>query len=93
MGKRAVREKIKPRKTGEAGPKPVKSKKVGEENLIKKGIRFLKEVKIEAKKITWPGKREVFMTTLMVLFFSLFIGAYLGLLDIVYNAIISLLVR
>jgi len=93
MGKRGVREKARTNKIKDTVQKPARSKKIEEENFIKKGIRFLKEVKIEAKKITWPGKKEVFMTTLMVLFFSLFIGAYLGLLDIIYNAIISLIVR
>jgi preprotein translocase subunit SecE len=29
----------------------------------------------------------------MVVIFSLFIGAYLGILDIIYNFIISILVR
>ncbi len=63
------------------------------ETFINKGIKFLKEVKIEAKKITWPQRKQVLMTSLMVIIFSLFIGAYLGILDVVYNFIISFLVR
>lgn len=63
------------------------------ENFIQRAVRFLKEVKIEAKKITWPDKKQVFASTLMVLAFSLFVGGYLGLLDVIYNAIISFLVR
>ena len=61
--------------------------------FIDKAITFLKEVKIEAKKITWPERKQVFMTALMVTVFSLFIGAYLGLLDAIYNFIISLIMR
>uniref|UniRef100_A0A7V4JPZ9 Protein translocase subunit SecE n=1 Tax=Thermodesulfobacterium geofontis TaxID=1295609 RepID=A0A7V4JPZ9_9BACT len=64
-----------------------------EENFIVKGVKFLKEVKIEAKKITWPPKKQVLLSALMIMFFSIVIGAYLGLLDIIYNALISFLVR
>jgi len=63
------------------------------ENLLSKGTRFLREVKLEAKKVTWAQRKQTLMTSLMVIFFSLFIGAYLGLLDIIYNFIISLLVK
>lgn len=61
--------------------------------FISRGVKFLKEVKIEAKKITWPQRKQVLMTSLMVILFSLFIGAYLGILDIIYNFIISFLVK
>ncbi|MCS7200013.1 MAG: preprotein translocase subunit SecE [Caldimicrobium sp.] len=62
-------------------------------NIINRGLRFLKEVKIEGQKITWAGRKQVLMSSLMVIFLSIFIGAYLGLLDIIYNFIISLLVK
>ncbi len=73
----------------------VKSKNINikEENLLNKAVKFLKDVKIEAKKITWPERKQVLMSALMVLAFSLFIGGYLGLLDVIYNFIISFLVR
>ncbi len=58
-----------------------------------RALRFLKEVKLEAKKITWAQRKPVFMTSLMVIFLSLFIGAYLGLLDIIYNFIISIVLK
>lgn len=64
-----------------------------EEGFIVRAIDFLKEVKVEAKKITWPQRKQVLVSTLMVVFFSLFIGGYLGILDVVYNFIISLLIK
>lgn len=63
------------------------------ENLISRGVLFIKEVKLEAKKITWAQRKQVIMTSLMVIFLSLFIGAYLGILDIIYNFIIGLMVK
>ncbi|MDK2861078.1 MAG: preprotein translocase subunit SecE [Thermodesulfobacterium sp.] len=71
----------------------LKDQDLNKENFKDRVVRFLKEVKIEAKKITWAPKKQVFMGTLMVVIFSLFIGAYLGILDIIYNFIIFILVR
>jgi len=70
-----------------------KSLKEREENLIGKGVKFLKEVKIEAKKITWPPKKQVVISALMIMFLSMLIGGYLGILDVIYNVLISFLVR
>ncbi len=94
MGKRAVvNKKTKLIDKNVSKAKSVGAKGAKQENFITKAVRFLKEVKIEAKKITWPDKKQVFMSALMVLLFSVFIGAYLGLLDIFYNFLISLLMR
>jgi len=71
----------------------VKNINIKEGNLVNKAVKFLKDVKIEAKKITWPERKQVLMSALMVLAFSLFIGGYLGLLDVIYNFTISFLVR
>jgi preprotein translocase subunit SecE len=65
----------------------------GSVSFLERTTRFLKEVKIEARKITWAQRKPVLMTSLMVIFFSLFIGAYLGILDVIYNFIISLMVK
>ncbi|MBO8142960.1 MAG: preprotein translocase subunit SecE [Thermodesulfobacterium sp.] len=78
-------------KPKEAKNKIVKERK--EENLVVKGVKFLKEVKIEAKKITWPLKKQVLVSALTIMFFSLLIGGYLGLLDVIYNILISFLVK
>jgi len=69
--------------------------KVGESSIgfIERGKLFLKEVKIEAKRITWPVRKQVLISTATVIFLSLFIGAYLGLLDMIYNFIISIILR
>jgi len=62
-------------------------------NYIEKILNFLREVKLEAKKITWPGRKQVLITALVVIFFSFFIGAYLSLLDVIYSFIISFILR
>ncbi len=73
--------------------KTAKTIKHKEENLVSKGVKFLKEVKIETKKITWPQRKQILLSALMIMFFSLLIGGYLGLLDVIYNVLMSFLMK
>ena len=43
---------------------------------------FFSEVKSELKKVTWPSRKEVYATTIVVIVTTLFFGFYLWLLDI-----------
>ena len=43
---------------------------------------FLGEVRNEMKRVTWPGKREVYATTVVVILVSVFFGVYLWVVDI-----------
>jgi preprotein translocase subunit SecE len=70
-----------------------KKVKLSPTGFLDRAKGFLKEVKIEAKRITWPERKQVLRGTATVVFLSLFIGAYLGLLDMIYNFIISIILR
>ena len=50
---------------------------------------FLSEVRGELKKVTWPGRAEVYATTLVVMATSVFFGFYLWGLDLVFSRILS----
>ena len=47
------------------------------------GMAFLREAKAELKKVTWPGKTQIWYSTLIVIAFTLVVSVYLGLLDAV----------
>ena len=51
---------------------------------------FLQEVRSELKKVTWPGRKEVSSTTLVVIATSIFFGFYLWGLDLVFSRALSL---
>ena len=51
---------------------------------------FLTEVRAELKKVTWPSRKEVSSTTLVVIATSIFFGFYLWGLDIVFSRALSL---
>ena len=43
---------------------------------------FLREVRNEMKRVTWPSQREVYATTVVVILTSAFFGLYLWGLDL-----------
>jgi preprotein translocase subunit SecE len=43
---------------------------------------FLTEVRNEMRRVTWPSRREVYATTVVVILTSAFFGLYLWLLDL-----------
>jgi preprotein translocase subunit SecE len=46
---------------------------------------FLIEVRNELKRVTWPSRKEVYATTVVVILTSIFFGLYLFALDGVLN--------
>ena len=51
-------------------------------------ITFYGDVKAELKKVTWPSKKEVYGTTLVVIITVFFFGVYLFLVDIVLRNLV-----
>jgi preprotein translocase subunit SecE len=47
---------------------------------------FLSEVRNEMKRVTWPSKREVYATTVVVILVSVFFGLYLWLVDLALSS-------
>jgi preprotein translocase subunit SecE len=47
---------------------------------------FYLDVRSEMRKVSWPGRQEVFSTTLIVIAAVLFFGAYLGVVDVALGA-------
>jgi len=52
-------------------------------------ITYLKEVRLELKKVTWPKVSEVVKLTLTVLLISGVIGIYLGGLDFAFTKLLE----
>jgi len=44
-------------------------------------MTFLREAKAELKKVTWPEKKQIWNSTLIVIAFTLLVSVYLGVLD------------
>jgi len=56
-------------------------------------INFIKEVIEEAKKVTWPTRKQTILFTVAVLAVSLIVAYYLGLLDFIFSKGLGWLLR
>ena len=54
---------------------------------------FLTEVRNEMRRVTWPGRREVWATTVVVILVSAFFGLYLWGLDLALTWAMNLVFR
>jgi len=54
-----------------------------------RGREFFHEVRQEMKRVTWPSRREVYATTVVVILTSVFFGLYLFGVDLLLNAVIT----
>jgi preprotein translocase subunit SecE len=58
-----------------------------EKNIFKRMGAYLREVRGEMKKVTWPSKDDMIKTTLAVIVISLFFGVYLFGVDFIFSRI------
>ena len=61
--------------------------------MIEKIRVFLKEVKIEFKKVSWPSRRDTVMSTSVVLIAVFIISIFLGFVDLGLSRIIQSLFK
>lgn len=71
--------------------KPVATKP--KENIISKSIQFLREVKVELKKVAWPTRKQTFGSTLVVIILVTIIAFFLGAVDIGLSSLVKLVLR
>ncbi len=46
-----------------------------------KAIQFFKEVRSELAKVSWPARNELLVSTLAVIFFSIVLAGFIGIVD------------
>ena len=60
---------------------------------MNKVITFLKEVKAELLKVTWPTRKQAIRLTIVVLVVSVIVGLYIGILDYILTKITEILLK
>ena len=58
-------------------------------NLPQKIVIFLKQVRLEMKKVNWPTKRETARYTLIVVGVAVVVAVFLGGLDFIFATILN----
>ncbi|MEW6260553.1 MAG: preprotein translocase subunit SecE [Thermodesulfobacteriota bacterium] len=60
---------------------------------IAESIQFLREVRVELKKVTWPTRKQTIGSTIAVILLVLIISLFLGLIDIGLSSLLQLILK
>lgn len=61
--------------------------------MFKKLVKFLREVKLELKKVSWPSRREISGSTGVVIMSVVIVAVYLGVVDNILQQLMRLIHR
>jgi preprotein translocase subunit SecE len=60
---------------------------------IDKGLQFLREVKVELKKVVWPTRKQTIGSTVVVLILVIIISIFLGMVDMGLSSLIRVVLK
>ena len=73
---------------------PAKTAAVAQDkNFLQKSIQFLREVKVELKKVTWPSRKQAIGSTVVVIVLVMLISLFLGVVDIGLSSLIRVVLQ
>ena len=72
-----------------AGPVATKPK----DNIFTKSAQFLREVKVELKKVTWPSRKQTIGSTAVVIALVMIISLFLGVVDFGISSLIRIVLQ
>lgn len=56
-------------------------------------LQFLREVRLELKKVSWPTREQTVASTVMVLMVSIVVAIFLGVVDLGLARFVAALIR
>ncbi len=59
--------------------------------LYEKLVQFLKEVRMELSKVSWPSRNELTVSTTAVIFFTVVMAGFIGIIDFALVKILEIL--
>jgi len=62
-------------------------------SYINKGLQFLREVKVELKKVVWPTRKQTLSSTVVVIILTMIIALFLGVVDIGLSSLIRVVLH
>jgi len=62
-------------------------------NIVDKSMQFLREVKVELKKVTWPSRKQTIGSTVVVIILVMIISLFLGLVDVGLSSLIRVILQ
>ena len=73
---------------------PAKNAPTGKiRGVIDQSLQFLREVKIELKKVAWPSRKQTIGSTVVVLILVFIVSAFLGIVDMGLSSLVRLVLQ
>ncbi len=66
---------------------------INNDSVINRWMQFLREVKVEFKKVAWPSRIQTAGSTVIVIILVIFVSFYLGLVDVILSGLIRLVLH
>jgi preprotein translocase subunit SecE len=63
------------------------------DNIFTKTTQFLREVKVELKKVTWPSRKQTIGSTAVVIALVMLISLFLGVVDFGISSLIRIVLQ
>jgi len=63
------------------------------DNIFTKTAQFLREVKVELKKVTWPSRKQTIGSTAVVIALVMLISLFLGVVDFGISGLIRIVLQ
>ena len=82
---------ILPQKKLSTAPSPAAVKP--RDNILTKSMQFLREVKVELKKVTWPSRKQTIGSTVVVIALVMIISLFLGVVDLGISNLVRIVLQ
>ena len=86
----AKKKALPPKKKSAATSLPAAKPK---DNIFTKSAQFLREVKVELKKVTWPSRKQTIGSTAVVIVLVMLISLFLGVVDLGISSLIRIVLQ
>jgi len=63
------------------------------DSILTKSTQFLREVKVELKKVTWPSRKQTIGSTVVVIALVMIISLFLGVVDMGISSLIRIVLQ
>ena len=90
-GKAPAKKQAAPPKRQSAATSLPKAKP--KDNIFTKSAQFLREVKVELKKVTWPSRKQTIGSTAVVIALVMLISLFLGVVDLGISGLIRIVLQ
>ena len=61
--------------------------------VFKSLVNFIKEARAELRKVTWPNRKQLISSTIVVMITVVLVAIFLGIVDLVFSRIVTMILQ